>query len=628
MSAATSSPPSSPGSATVPPAPAFAPTSPALASEAAPAPTGVSIPAFSSRLTLAPAPTSITGVVARPVPTSRPTLPFALAPTATLAPLPAPASTSAPGLPYSSGSVPTPDPSPPYTPPSVPEFTTANSPASLSGFANYRMLTHRGSPYSGGLAKMSISPSGGIILISTGSEGRNCFTLTKVPELNLHTVVNTGSVLATTVSWVTDEDYYIGFSDGSAYRAYHDPAVAPEEPNRFRLTRVVISDDKCAPSAITAIAFNVVSGYLAISTSRSVRILQRRDYDPTRFDWRITNGSNEYRDIAVVQPFVKPNPNINSLAFYGLSRINLIIWGSLGLVAYSMHLNEPRIIAAVYDYPISQLGISPDGRILGAVTSDGRVVHWGLALTGPLLHLSVVTTLPSCAHSPPSAVPSISITSTTAIVGTSPGGQFFFIKPSTRDRFAGRIDDRNIEVKAVVAHGERFYLAGVKGPADSIEIVAYSSNRIDFRLGENLLRQPRVFDPCHNFLSELIDEPSQTPPAEARLLEAAPPEATVSEPLSSYTRYFRSMVLVFQRLLIFFAFIVAAVSLRGIVRWLVASLMNFLTGLEGCAPMHSGSVYPPMIRYDALSYVIKQVAYVVHIMRFSFMFVARLLEYM
>ncbi|KAG8680560.1 hypothetical protein FRC09_018146, partial [Ceratobasidium sp. 395] len=163
---------------------------------------------------LTPAPTSITGVVARPVPTFRPTLPFGLAPTATLAPLPAPVPMAAPALPYSSGSVSTPATSPPYTPPSAPEFPAANSPASLSGFASYRMLTHCGSPYSGGLAKMSISPSGGTILISTGSEGRNCFTLTKVPELNLHTVVNTGSVLATAVTWVTDKDYYIGFNDG------------------------------------------------------------------------------------------------------------------------------------------------------------------------------------------------------------------------------------------------------------------------------------------------------------------------------------------------------------------------------------------------------------------------------
>ncbi|KAG8715937.1 hypothetical protein FRC09_016173 [Ceratobasidium sp. 395] len=426
-----------------------------------------------------------------------------------------------------------------------------------------------------------------------------------------------------------DEDYYIGFSDGSAYRTYQDSAVAPEEPNRLRLIRVVISDDKCAPSAITAIAFNVISGYLAISTSRSVRILQRCDYDPTRFDWRITNGSNEYRDITVVQPFVKPDPNINSLAFYGLSRVNLIVGGSLGLVAYSMHLYEPRIIAGVYDYPISHFGISPNGRILGTVTSDGRVVHWGLAVTGPLLNLAVVTTLPSCAHSPPSAVPSISITSTTAIVGTSSGGQFFFIKPSTRDRFAGRIDDRNIDVKAVVAHGERFYLAGVKGPADSIEIVASSSNRIDLTLGKNLLRQPRVFEPYHSFLSELIDEPPKTPPAEARLPEVAPTEATVSELLSGYPWYFRAIISLFKNPLILFTCIVAAISLRGIVRWLIASLMKLLTGLEGCGPKHSGSVYPPMIRYHALSYVIKQVAYVIHIMRFSFIVVARLLlEYM
>ncbi|KAG8791819.1 hypothetical protein FRC12_008057 [Ceratobasidium sp. 428] len=239
MSAATSSPPSLPGSASVPLipglAPASAPTSPALASEATPASTGVSIPAFLSKLMLTPAPTSITGAVARPVPIFRPTVPFGLAPTATLAPLPAPVPMSTPALPYLSGSVSMPATLPPYTPPSAPKFSAANSPASLSGFASYCMLTYRGSPYSGGLAKMSISPSGGMILISTGSEGRNCFTLTKVPELNLHAVVNTGSVLATAVTWVTNEDYYIGFSDGSAYRAYHNPTVAPEDPNRIKL---------------------------------------------------------------------------------------------------------------------------------------------------------------------------------------------------------------------------------------------------------------------------------------------------------------------------------------------------------------------------------------------------------
>ncbi|KAG8791820.1 hypothetical protein FRC12_008058 [Ceratobasidium sp. 428] len=243
-----------------------------------------------------------------------------------------------------------------------------------------------------------------------------------------------------------------------------------------------------------------------------------------------------------------------------------------------MHLNKLQIISTVYDYPVSQLGISPDGRILGAVTSDGRVVHWGLAVTGPLLHLSVVTTLPSCAHSPPSAVPSISITSTTAIIGTSPGGQFFFHQAFNKGLVCG---SNRCEVKAVVAHGERFYLAGVQGPADSIEIVAYSSNWIDLTL----------------------DELPKTPPAEAGPLEAVPPESP----------------------LIFFAFIMAAVSLRGILHWSIALLMNFLTGLEGCELIHSGSNYPPMIRYRALSYVIKQIAYVLHITQFLFIFVAKLL---
>ncbi|KAG9098832.1 hypothetical protein FS749_002815 [Ceratobasidium sp. UAMH 11750] len=589
------------------PGPALAPT-PIAAPELPLDPSSVPVPVPKLAPSLASAATPARAPVLAPASASASALRLVPPSTPTFQPVfsftPAPAATVKPRSAYDPISV----PAPPYMPPSAPAPTATNS-SRPPTFANYRVLTHRGSPHQGGLSKMSISPTGRWIFTSAGNQERNCFALTKAPDLSLHTIINTGNLLATSVGWVSDEDFYVGFSNGDVYRSYS----APQSQDQIaKLIRVATINNNDSPSEVTAIAFDKVSGYLAIATSQTVHILRRRDYDLARFEWGLTNASNEYREIAVVRPFDSAESKINSLAFYGFSRVNLIVGASAGLVTYSMHQNMPRIIAATYDYQISQCGISADGRILAAATSNSRVIYWVLAATGPLFHLAAPTASPTCTHTTSSAL-SVSITSTNVIVGVMPCGQLCFTKPSSKERFVCQVHDRNLEVKAVVAHGERFYIAGAKGSDQSVEIVAYSSNQVDFTLSEGLLRQPRVFEPRYNLLSELIHEPPEMAPP-----ETMPPKATSG----FHQRY--SVVLMY--FCFFFIWTVMAVNLTTMGNQCVAPLAEH-------GQTHTGGFYLAYAGFCLIHHYIPShwavlVTYALSAMLSAFLLLAKLPEYM
>ncbi|KAG8719473.1 hypothetical protein FRC09_011092 [Ceratobasidium sp. 395] len=481
------------------PAPAIASAfSSVFAPVSAPAPTSVPQPTSTSTATSGSPPVSM------PARTPPPKLPFSLVPAVIPSPVPAVTPGFEPSTP------------PPCTlPPAPVVVATSASPNPPVVFAGYRVVTHRSSLHQGKVSLMSVSPEGTWIFMSTSDEDRKCFAITRSIDLNLHAVVNTGNVSATAIDWVTDEDYYVGFSDGKIYRARgeENPLTFGPRPDHIaKMMFVTTAEDEGTPSAVTAIAFNRLNGYLAISTSRSVRVFQRRDYDSSRDWFARASGTNEYRTIATVRPFADAEPGINSLAFYGFSRVSLIVGAAAGLAVYSTHESKLKIISALYDYHILKCTVSPDSRMLAAATIEGRVVHWRLSTTGPLFHItSVVTSVPTSSRCS-STLPSVTITSGDAIIGAMPSGYFYFDKPSTGERFIGQTNDRNFGVKAVVAHGGRFYIAGVKGSAESMEIVAYSVNRVDHALRDRLFTLPRLFEPRYDLLANLIHGQSKEVP--------------------------------------------------------------------------------------------------------------------
>ncbi|KAG8791217.1 hypothetical protein FRC12_009839 [Ceratobasidium sp. 428] len=536
--------------------PAFASTfSSVSAPVSTPAP--MSVPELASTPAAASAPALASGLVPTlPVAlTPPPKLPFSLVPVAIPSPVaPAGFAIRAPPYSFAPSTPPEPTASPSCTPPPAPVvISTSSSPNPPVIFAGYRVVSFRSSLHQGELSLMSVSPGGTWIFMSTSDENRKCFAITRAYDLNLHAVVNTGNVSATAIDWVTEEDYYIGFSDGKTYRARSEsePITFGEGPDHTaKMTWVTTVEDEGTPSAVTAIAFNRLNGYLAISTSRSVRIFQRRDYDSSR-DWSTrASGANDYRAIATLQPFADANPGINSLAFYGFSKVNIIVGAAAGLAVYSTYESKLKIISAMYNHHIIKCAVSPDGRMLAAATIDGRVIHWGLAATGPLFHLSsVITSMPVSGHSS-CALPSVSITSTDAIIGAMPSGHFYFHKPSTGERFIGQTNNRNFEVKAVVAHGGRFYVAGVKDSAESIEIVAYSVNRADHAFRERLFALPRLFEPRYNLLADLI--------CELPKLKETPLKMSEAMVLSGVMRQLRRTTF---RYLLFFSAVTAVVML-------------------------------------------------------------------
>ncbi|KAG8721938.1 hypothetical protein FRC09_007113 [Ceratobasidium sp. 395] len=564
--------------------------------------TAMIAPALVSAPTLAPAPalapasaSAFTSVFGRPLQSASPapqprfTLPFALAPAATPSSEPVAATaagpTSAPAPPYSAAPV----ASPPYTslsgsaPPSAPAPTITNSAAPPPVFAGYRLLTHRGSLHQKDISVMSLSPTGEWIFMSTSDPDRKSFTITRAVDLFVCSVVNTGNVSVTAIDWLKDESYYLGFCDGKVYRggnAIGQATPIHELPNtlatRLKLVTTV-KDERGSPSAVTAIAFSRINGYLAVSTSSCVHVFQRRDYDPTN-DWQASNGSSEYRSIAILHPFLSnPKPGINSLVFYGLSRVNLVVGADAGILVYSTYQGRPRIISALYNHPVSRCGVSSNSSILVAATTDGRLIHWALAATGPLLHMSTVTTLP-IATRPCSTPPTFSITSTSqsvdTVIGAMPSGYFYSVKPSTGEKHVGRIDDRSFEVKAIAAYCERFYVAGISNSSESVEILAYSSDRWDVSASRDLFGRPRVYQPQFNLLSELILEPPQVTPSYPAL-----PGRIISPAIgSSSGQRYSGMV----KCAVLFSVIVA-------VAWLVLRTLNW-----SITPFSDIQVYQPV----------------------------------
>ncbi|KAG9098836.1 hypothetical protein FS749_002819 [Ceratobasidium sp. UAMH 11750] len=515
------------------PSPEFTP-SPELA--AAPSPTPASVSASTTVSTAARPSTlpyalsSISTSATAPVSAST-TVPTAARPS-TFAPLFAstPAPSTAPALlPYALSSVsasatapvsaqvplhssiPAPSNPPPYT------TTTTTTPASSTpAFANYQVLHHRTSPHEGRIVVMNTSVGGRWLFTSANDQGRGSFALSSTFDLTLDVVINTGDVWATAISWVSDKEFYIGFSDG---RLYLGRLQLHDEDRVMKLTWVATVDSRDAtadgelesPNAITAITFSKVTGYLAFSTSHNVAIFQRLDYNATSVVRGETNVGEKHRCIATLQPFAHTSPKINSLWLYGLPRVNLVVGGAAGLVVYSTYPNEPRIIGAMYDFQVSTCGVSPNGRILAASTPDRRLIHWPLTMAGPIFQQpSIITPLPQPFSWPPPCIPSISIMPTNVITGAMLDGQLCFAKPSTKERHLCWLDDRSLRVRAVAAYGDRFFVASTNAFNQSIEIVVYTSNRIDLELSVDLLRQPRTFTPRFNLLSELVDGPPGT----------------------------------------------------------------------------------------------------------------------
>ncbi|KAG9095316.1 hypothetical protein FS749_010658 [Ceratobasidium sp. UAMH 11750] len=482
-----------------------------------PAPTLVSAstPARGGPVTLS-APARISVLVPSapmPAPVLAPTLPFPIVSTAPSSVPPVPA--LAP---------------PPYAPPHAPAPTNPAASSNVPAFANYQVFNHRACLHEGGLSVMAISTGGKWLFTSANDQERKCFALTNALNLTLSLVVNTGKAWATAAFWVSDDEFYVGFNDGRVYNVWLQKADvsifhSSQERNLTleqlvaKLTWLATIKHKDLPNnSITSIAFSTASGYLAFSTCRGIHIFQRLDYDATSFNRGETDVSKRYRVVTTILPFTNTEPNINSLTFYGLSRVNLVVGASAGLLVYSMYPKEPRIIAATYEYQVSQCGISSDGHVLAASTSEGYLVYWPLTITGPVFQVPTIIVAPiPMPTRPSSSLPSISITPTNIIVGAMQNGHIFIAKPSTKEKHLIRLDSQKLNVKAVAAHGNRFYIACANSFSRSTEIVAYSLIRADLELAGGLLGQPRAFSPRVNLLSELTNELPEVEPTPSQV---------------------------------------------------------------------------------------------------------------
>ncbi|KAG8716803.1 hypothetical protein FRC08_008782 [Ceratobasidium sp. 394] len=461
-----------------------------------------------------PIPTPASGLdPASTLSTPEPSYEFISVPAPPRIPAPSPRSESAPVHILPIPLVPTSAPAPPYSPASTRIAAPPYAPCSIitpspapPAFANFHVFNHRTSPHEGGFSVMAISTGGKWLFTSTNDQEHKSFALTDAFNLTLSAVIHTGEVWVTAAVWASDHEFYVGFNNG---RVYHGRLQLQGENQGVKLTWLATAMHPELSNTVVAIAFSKIKGYLAFATSRSVHILQRLDYIAASFNRGEIDRSGKYQGVSILLPYRSAEPNITSLAFYGLSRVNLVVGALAGLVVYSTYPNELRLLAATYEHQVSQCGTSSDGRILAASTPDNCLIYWPLAITGPLFHIPVAISLPPQAptRSPPS-VPSISITPANVVVGGMPNGQICFTKPATREKYLIRLDHRQLEVKAV-AHGDRFYIASTNNSSRSIEVIAYSLSWADVARSEGLLGQSRAFAGCVKLLSEVADEPAQ-----------------------------------------------------------------------------------------------------------------------
>ncbi|KAG9081931.1 hypothetical protein FS749_007282 [Ceratobasidium sp. UAMH 11750] len=259
----------------------------------------------------------------------------------------------------------------------------------------------------------------------------------------MHSVIDTDNIWMTCATWVTNDTFFAGFSDGRVY-------FGLVKQSEFFMKLFAVPTPGSL-GTITAIAFNKPLSYLAFSTSHEV-IIARHDGTASE-----PCGPNV---VDRSKPFDEPESVINSLFFYGITRLSLVVGGTAGLVVYLTHSGKPRIILANHDFKIAHCAISRDRRLLAASTLNNQIVVWPLGVAGPLIHATMCFNMPSQgAHSEHASAPSVTITPLNIVVGAASTRHLFFVSVLEREKPSCMMFSKTHSIHAVVAHGKRLFLA-------------------------------------------------------------------------------------------------------------------------------------------------------------------------
>ncbi|KAG9095679.1 hypothetical protein FS749_010016 [Ceratobasidium sp. UAMH 11750] len=194
------------------------------------------------------------------------------------------------------------------------------------GFRGYEFVDAFTIPHAHYVHALSVSPGGRWVLSSSSGPAGNAIVIADSRNLSQHGHYTFPSKWITCVSWVSDDLFFAGFSDGTTYVGKIEGGEENAGYFEFALDLTPIRiAGLSSQGPITAITHHALGGgYLAVANARQI-VLARGSRNPDS-----TNNLN----FVGLEPFEDPRSSITGLLFssHGAGGLKLIVCATGGFM--------------------------------------------------------------------------------------------------------------------------------------------------------------------------------------------------------------------------------------------------------------------------------------------------------